>query len=108
MPAAGGQARELVRVGGEKETGFWGSPSWTADGRYVAFMKGVKGKTPNQWELWRVAAEGGEPRRIGLIPARFRDARLHPDGRRVAILDAEVNFEVWEMENFLPAPKIAK
>jgi hypothetical protein len=40
--------------------------------------------------------------------ARFRDARLHPDGRRVAILDAEVNFEVSEMENFLPAPKIAK
>ena len=71
-------------------------------------MKGVKGKTPNQWELWHVAAEGGEPRRIGLIPARFRDARLHPDGRRVAILDAVVNFEIWEMENFLPAPKIAK
>jgi len=108
MPAAGGEARELVRVGGEKEVPFWGAPWWTPDGRYVAFMKGFKGKTPNQWELWRVAAEGGEPQRIGLIPARFRDARLHPDGRRVAILDAEVNFEVWVMENFLPAPKVAK
>jgi Tol biopolymer transport system component len=108
MPAAGGEARELVRVDGEKETPFWGSPSWTADGRYVAFLKGIKGKTPNQWELWRVAAEGGEPQRIGLIPARFRDARMHPDGRRMAISDAKVNFEVWVMENFLPPLKVAK
>jgi Tol biopolymer transport system component len=108
MPAAGGEARELVRVDGEKETPFWGSPSWTPDGRYVAFLKGVKGKTPNQWELWRVAAEGGEPQRIGLIPAHFHDARLHPDGRRVAISDVKVDFEVWVMENFLPPLKVAK
>ena len=44
MPAAGGEARELVRVDGEKEVPFWGSPSWTPDGRYVAFLKGVKGE----------------------------------------------------------------
>jgi Tol biopolymer transport system component len=108
MPAAGGEARELVRVDGEKETPFWGSPSWTADGRHVAFLKGVKGKAPNQWELWRVAAEGGEPRRIGLIPARFRDARLHSDGRRMAIFDVKVDFELWVLENFLPPLKVAK
>jgi Tol biopolymer transport system component len=107
MPAAGGEARELVRVDGEKETPFWGSPSWTPDGRYVAFLKGVKGKTPNQWELWRVAAEGGEPQRIGLIPAHFHDARLHPDGRQVAIEDVKVDFELWVMENFLPPSKSA-
>jgi len=108
MPAAGGEARELVRVDRKKEAPFWGSPSWTADGRYVAFLKGVLGRTPNQWELWRVPAEGGEPQRIGLIPGRFRDARLHPDGRRIAIFDAKVNFEVWVMENFLPPLKVAK
>lgn len=108
MPAAGGEARELVRVDRKKEAPFWGSPSWTADGRYVAFLKGVLGRTPNQWELWRVPAEGGEPQRIGLIPGRFRDARLHPDGRRIAIFDAKVNFEVWVMENFLPPQKAAK
>jgi len=108
MPAAGGEARELVRVDRKKEAPFWGSPSWTADGRYVAFLKGVLGRTPNQWELWRVPAEGGEPQRIGLIPGRFRDARLHPDGRRIAIFDAKVNFEVWVLENFLPPLKVAK
>jgi Tol biopolymer transport system component len=108
MPASGGEARELLRIGGENEVAFWGAPWWTSDGRSIAFLKGAKGKTPNQWELWRVAVEGGEPQRVGLIPARFRDARLHPDGRRLAILDAKVDFELWVMENFLPPAKILK
>jgi hypothetical protein len=30
--------------------------------------------------------------------------RLHPDGRRAAIVDVKVNLEVWVMENFLPKP----
>ena len=115
MPADGGEARELVRVDGEKEVPFWGTPSWTPDGRYVAFLKGVKGKAQipfkdRQWQLWRVAAEGGEPQRLGLsITGQLTGAlRLHPDGRRVAIDDIEVNLEVWVMENFLPPLKIAK
>jgi len=109
MPAAGGEARELVRVDGEKEVPFWGSPAWTPDGRYVAFLKGVKGVAEipyreRQWQLWRVAAEGGEPQRLGLNVAGqlTGELRLHPDGRRVAIDDVKVNLEVWVMENFLP------
>jgi len=111
MPVAGGEARELVRVDGEKETPFWGNPpSWTPDGRYIVFLKSAKGNAPSQWQLWRVAAEGGEPQRIGLIPGRqlLAGVRLHPDGRRLAICDYKVDFEVWVMENFLPAPKVAK
>jgi Tol biopolymer transport system component len=115
MPADGGEARELVRVDGEKEVPFWGTPSWTPDGRYVAFLKGVKGKAQipfkdRQWQLWRVAAEGGEPQRLGLsITGQLTGAlRLHPDGRRVAIDDIEVNLEVWVMENFLPPLEVAK
>jgi Tol biopolymer transport system component len=105
MPAAGGEVREVVRVDGEKEVPFWGSPSWTPDGRYVAFLKGVKGKD-GQWQLWRIAAEGGEPQRIGLIVARqLLGLGLHPDGRRVAISDIKVDLEVWVMENFLPPLK---
>jgi Tol biopolymer transport system component len=109
MPAAGGETRELVRVDGEKETPFWGSASWTPDGRYVVFFKGVKGKD-GQWQLWRIAAEGGEPQRLGLnVTGQLTGAlRLHPDGRRVAIADVKVNLEVWVMENFLPPLKVAK
>ena len=114
MPAAGGEARELVRVD-EKEVPFWGSPSWTPDGRYVAFLKGVKGEAQipykaRQWQLWRVAAEGGEPQSLGLnFTGQLTGAlRLHPDGRRVAIDDIKPNLEVWVMENFLPPLKVAK
>jgi Tol biopolymer transport system component len=110
MPAAGGEARELVRVD-EEEVPFWGSPSWTPDGRYVAFLKGVKGEAQvpykdRQWQLWRVAAEGGEPQSLGLsFTGQLTGAlRLHPDGRRVAIDDIKTNLEVWVMENFLPKP----
>ena len=42
MPASGGEARELVKVDGEKEVPFWGTASWTPDGRYIVFLKGVK------------------------------------------------------------------
>jgi Tol biopolymer transport system component len=108
MPAAGGEVRELARVDGEKETPFWGSPSWTADGRYVAFLKRANGKA-EPWQLWRVPFEGGEPQRIGLIAAhQLQAVRLHPDGRRVAINDVKVDLEVWVMENFLPPAKAVK
>ncbi|MCJ7488382.1 MAG: hypothetical protein MUQ25_19765 [Candidatus Aminicenantes bacterium] len=85
-----------------------GNKDWT-DGRYVVFFKGVKGKD-GQWQLWRVAAEGGEPQRLGLnVTGQLTGAlRLHPDGRRVAIADVKVNLEVWVMENFLPPAKAAK
>jgi len=115
MPAAGGEARVLVRVDGEKEVPFWGTPSWTPDSRYIAFLKGVKGEAQipyksRQWQLWRVASEGGEPQWLGLnVTGQLTGAlRLHPDGSRVAIDDIKVNLEVWVMENFLPPLKVAK
>jgi len=102
MPASGGEARELVRIDGEKEVPFWGCPWWTPDGRYISFMKGGKG-VAHQWHLWRVAAEGGEPQRLGLTVGRqMGGLRPHPDGRRLATTDFKVNLEVWVMENFLP------
>jgi Tol biopolymer transport system component len=109
MPAAGGEARELVRVDGTKEVPFQGSPSWTPDGRDIVFLtRSAKASAPRQWQLWRVAAAGGEPQRIGLIAARqLQGVRLHLDGRRVAINDLKVDLEVWVMENFLPKPAAA-
>jgi len=109
MPAAGGEARELIRIGGEKEGPYYGSPWWTPDGRYVCFMRRVKEETPIQWHVWRVPAEGGEPQPLGLTLGRqMGGLRPHPDGRRLATTDFAVNLEVWVMENFLPPQKAAK
>ena len=91
-----------------------GRPWWTPDGRYIAFLKGVKGKAQipyeaRKWQLWRVAADGGEPQRLGLTVGRqMGGLRPHPDGRRLATTDFKVNLEVWVMENFLPPAKAAK
>jgi Tol biopolymer transport system component len=102
----GGEARELLRIDGEKEAPFWGSQCWTPDGGYIYFMRGVKGEAsrPKQWHWWRVSAEGGEPQQLGLtVGGRQMGAlRLHPDGRRLATSEFEVDLEIWVMENFLP------
>ena len=109
MPASGGEARELVKVDGGKEVPFWGNATWTPDGRYVIFLKGIKGEgqtayKDTQWQLWRVAVEGGEPQPLGLkITGQLvGPLQMHPDGRHVVIGDVKVNLEVWVMENFLP------
>jgi Tol biopolymer transport system component len=109
MPASGGEARELVKIDSEKEAPFWGSASWTPDGRYIVFLKGIKGEAQipykdKQWQLWRVPAEGGEAQPLGLkITGQLTGSlQLHPDGRHVVIGDVKVNLEVWVMENFLP------
>jgi Tol biopolymer transport system component len=112
MPAAGGEARELVRINGEKETPFWGSVAWMPDSRYVAFLKGIKLNVPprdQQWQLWRIAVEGGEPQYLGLdfTGQLTGSLRIHPDGRHVAVDGVMVNLETWVMENFLPASKAA-
>jgi len=106
MPAAGGEARELLRIDGEKEVPHWGTPWWSPDGHYVYFMKGVKGKTPEEWHVWRIAAEGGQPQQLGLTLGRqMGGLRPHPDGRRLATTDFKSSLEIWVMENFLPAAR---
>ena len=114
MPVTGGEAREVLRVGGENEVPFWGGPWWTPDGRSIGFLKGVQGESQisyeaRKWQLWRVPAEGGEPQRLGLTVGRqMGGLRPHPDGRRLATTDFKVNLEIWAMENFLPPAKAAK
>jgi Tol biopolymer transport system component len=114
MPAAGGEGRELVRIGGKEEAPYWGSPWWTPDGRYVSFMKAVEGDAKvrtegRRWQIWRVPAEGGEPQGLGLVVGRqIGGLRPHPDGRQLATTDFKVSLEVWVMENFLPPAKGAK
>jgi len=105
MRADGTESRELVRIDPEKDLQFGGGPWWTPDGRYIFFIKGVKG-APMQWQLWRIAPEGGEPQRLGLtIPGRLMGSpQPHPDGRRLAMSSVEPRIEVWVMENFLPKP----
>jgi len=107
MPAAGGEARELVTT--RTDGTNYRVCSWTPDGRYVIFATTPKGSTPTEnVQLWRVAAEGGEPQRLDVGVDSPYYLRVHPDGRRVAIGTWAITTEIWVMENFLPALKVAK
>jgi Tol biopolymer transport system component len=101
MPATGGDSRVVVRIDAE-EANYRVGASWTPDGRHVVFTKGQRGRPTRNVQVWRVAAEGGEPQRLGLTVDELWWLRLHPDGRRVAIGTWKTSVEVWVMENFLP------
>jgi TolB protein len=102
VPAGGGELRELLKAQGAER--LW-LVSWTPDGRYLLFTKTLRGAA----ELWRIAAEGGQPERLAPLPRPLNgELRLHPDGQRVAFTGGEDKFEVWVLENFLPPPKAAK
>jgi Tol biopolymer transport system component len=101
MPVTGGDSRVVVRIDAE-EANYRVGASWTPDGRHVIFIKGQRGRATRNVQVWRVAAEGGEPQRLGLTVDELWWLRLHPDGRRVAIGTWKTSAEVWVMENFLP------
>jgi len=82
LPTTGGEPRELVKFDGDRS--FWWSTGWTPDSRHVLYVKFDREKS----ELWRIAAEGGQPERLGKLsgglPIQVSQVRMHPDGRQVA------------------------
>ncbi len=102
MPALGGEPRELVRVR-EPEGISDMAIAWTPDGRHLVY--GVYEhlfSADATTQLWRIPAEGGEPRKLGLTPKALHELGIHPDGRRIAFGAGCPKGEVWVMENFLP------
>lgn len=76
---------------------------WTSDGRDVLFTGAVGDSSPIS--LWKVAREGGEPRRIGAAANSLGlwGFGVHPDGRQVAFTAGpDARSEVWVMEHLLP------
>ena len=100
MPAAGGEARDLLR-----EAQLSGDLAWTPDGLGLLFTKRSPGDSKT--ELWLIAVQGGEPRRLELAAEGMRDVCIHPDGRHIAFTEVKSRNEVWVLENFLPALKAA-
>ncbi len=73
--------REVRRVSGE---GFAAVPSWSPDGRTLAFVR-AEPRQPKVWNLWTMNVATGETRR--LTSYRFGQpwgGSWFPDGRRLA------------------------
>ncbi|MGQ0735806.1 MAG: hypothetical protein ACT4QD_19395 [Acidobacteriota bacterium] len=73
--------------------------AWSADGRHLFFAT-APAKGPNQ-VLWRVAAQGGTPERVGLTMENIGVLSFHPDGKRFAVTAGRpTKSELWVIENF--------
>lgn len=104
LPVAGGEPRRLVL---ETER-LQGPLDWAADSSAIYALKPPA-------ELWRLAIDGGEPRKVNLKVKgsrlnRMGLLRMHPDGRSVAFPArlAAKPAEVWVLENFLPSLTASK
>ena len=99
----------LIRLPGPEEIG---AISWTPDGQALLVEKRRQSDTtgaPFTYELWRVSAAGGTPRKLDLAIEGMHNLRIHPDGRRIAYtVGSGYMPEVWVMENFLPELPAAK
>ncbi|MCK4246870.1 PD40 domain-containing protein, partial [Candidatus Bipolaricaulota bacterium] len=84
ISVASGEARTVV---GDSV----GELAWVNDGRDLLFAKGFK-------ELWRVSAEGGEPRKLWEWKQMLWGLRIHPDGQRIAFFSGGNMSEMWVME----------
>ncbi|MBW3534418.1 MAG: S9 family peptidase [Gemmatimonadetes bacterium] len=66
VPATGGDLGPLVTMGGVE-----GSPRWSPDGRWIAFVgEGASPEPVGLGDLYLVPAEGGQPRRLAETPDR--------------------------------------
>jgi TolB protein len=78
---AGSDGQHVRRVSGE---GFAAVPSWSPDGRQLAFVKGEPGK-PQVWNLWTADLETQRLRRLTSYPyGQPWGGSWFPDGRRLA------------------------
>jgi Tol biopolymer transport system component len=77
VPRSGSPARKLTEY-----EGFDGGPSWSPDGREIAYSS-LRG---GQQDLWIVPAQGGEARRLTDDPTQETNGSWSPDGRQLAFV----------------------
>ena len=87
LSAFGGEPRPLTSSG-EKD----GEPRWSPDGRWIAFVAkrpavGAQ-KADEESQVYLIAPDGGEARRLTDIPTGAFGIKWFPDSRRIAFLSA--------------------
>jgi hypothetical protein len=74
------------------------------DGNWIYFHGGG---SYGENGFFRVAISGGLPERLGDFPVQSNSGtmRLSPDGAKViaSVFDSSNGFEIWSLENFIPA-----
>src|SRR4051794_17133664 len=85
LSAFGGEPRRLTSAG-EKD----GEPRWSPDGRWIAFVakRPASGdqKADEEAQVYVIAPDGGEARRVTKMPTGAFGIKWFPDSRRIAFL----------------------
>jgi WD40 repeat protein len=88
-PGSVGPARWLSRgVSTDRQ------PSFSPDGRWVAFSSGRNGNI----DIWKIDMATGEERRLSETPGTTWDPAFTPDGRIVFSSNRTGHFEIWKAE----------
>ena len=69
---------------------------WSPDGKYIYFAERKDGTN-----LWRVAAEGGIPQKVGHLKNTIEGFSIHPDGTQLAFGTLEESTEIRVIENLV-------
>jgi dipeptidyl aminopeptidase/acylaminoacyl peptidase len=87
----GGEPRRLTEAG-EKD----GEPTWSPDGRWIAFVakrppvggpkEGDKDPADDEAQIYLIAPDGGEARRLTSMPTGCFGIKWFPDSRRIAFI----------------------
>ncbi len=78
FPTDGSKARRLTA--GDKDS----EPQWSPDGRWIAFT--AKRKDDEEAQIYIIAPDGGEARRLTSLSTGTLALRWFPDGKRVAFV----------------------
>ena len=85
LSAFGGEPRRLTTMG-EKD----GEPRWSPDGRWIAFVAKRPGhgaeEGDDEAQVYVIAPDGGEARRLTDIPTGVSGIKWFPDSRRLAFI----------------------
>ncbi len=103
VPTGGGEPREVWHATAT-DGGLRLSLAWGPGGRTLLVVRVVGAGA----QLWSIAIDSGEQRRLDLSLQYGIGIRVHPDGRQVAYLDGENKFEIMVLENFLASGATVK